>query len=305
MSSVLGRIQFLFTDGITDIISDLFKGGGADASSAASSVNPASPVNPVNPANPVSPVSPANPASPINPASPAKPSNPLSGLTSGNVTDTLSDLTSGKINDTFQTVEGVLAIISRIGSVLLALLLCFTGYRRVRQWVSFVAFVFGAVLGYSVANELELGRDYWYLPLIIALAAGIILSLLGYKLFQLGLFVFCGAVSSWAVTAHVLPESLTGAQQGSGYYVLIGIQVIVFVLGGVLAVRYARTAIILISAIGGARVASAGLAELLPKYFPDSTRQLMLFVGLAVLGILVQFLTTRPDVRRRRSRDWD
>lgn len=290
MRGLLGRSKFVFIDDITDIISDLFKGGGTSASSAASSANSASPANPVNPASPVNP---------------SKPSNPLSGLTSGNMTDTLSDITSGKINDTFQSVQSVLAIISQIGSVLLALLLCFTGYRRVRQWVSFVAFVFGAVLGYSVAAELELGRDYWYLPLIIALAAGIILSLLGYKLFQLGLFVFCGAISSWAVTAHVLPASLTGAQQGSMYYLLIGIQVIVFVAGGVLAVRYARTAIIFISSIGGARIAAAGLAELLPKYFPDSSRQLMLFAGLALLGILIQFMTTRPDVRRRRSRDWD
>ena len=92
---------------------------------------------------------------------------------------------------------------------------------------------------------------------------------------------------------------------GIAMTLLIGIQVIVFVAGGVLAVRYARTAIILISSIGGARIAAAGLAELLPKYFSDSTRQLMLFAGLAVLGILVQFMTTRPDVRRRRSRDWD
>ena len=219
----------------------------------------------------------------------------------GNVTETISGITAGKINDTVQTAESVLAVISRIGTVLLALLLCFTGYRRVRQWVSFIAFVFGAVMGYRIARSAGLGKDYWYLPLIIALAAGIILSLLGYRLFQLGLFVFCGAVASWAVTAHVLPESLTGAQQGSLYYVMIGIQVIVFAVGGVLAVRYARTAIIFISAIGGARVASAGLAELMPKYFPDSSRQLMLFAGLALLGILIQFLTTKPDTKRHRS----
>ena len=205
------------------------------------------------------------------------------------------------INDTVKTIQGFWAIAGQIGSMVLALLLCFTGYRRVRQWVSFIAFIFGAVLGFSAARSAGLAEDYWYLPLIIALAAGIILSLLGYKLFQLGLFIFCGAVSSWAVTAHVLPASLTGAEQGTMYYVLIGIQILVFVLGGYLAVRFARTAIILISAIGGARVAASGLAELLPKYFPDSMRQLYLFAGLAVLGILIQFLTTRPDIRKRRD----
>lgn len=201
----------------------------------------------------------------------------------------------------FQTIQGGLAVILQIGITMLALLLCFTGYRRVRQWVSFVAFVFGGVMGFSAAKSAGLGKEYWYLPLIIALAAGIVLSLLGYKLFQLGLFVFCGAVSTWAVTAHVLPEALTGAEQGTMYYVLIGIQIIVFVVGGMLAVRFARTAIICISAIGGARVASTGLAQLLPKYFPDPTKQLWLFAGLAVFGILIQFLTTRPDTKRRRD----
>ena len=98
---------------------------------------------------------------------------------------------------------------------------------------------------------------------------------------------------------------MTEAQQGTSYYILIGIQVIVFVLGGVLAVRFARTAIILITSIGGARVAASGLAEFLPKYFPDSNTQLYLFVGLAVFGILIQFLTTKPDTkRRRRDRDY-
>ena len=208
------------------------------------------------------------------------------------------------VNDTIDTVQNVLSTIAQIGSLVLALLLCFTGYRRMRQWVSFVAFVFGAVIGYSAASSAGLGKDYWYLPLIIALAAGIILSLLGYKIFQLGLFVFCGALASWAVTANVLPVSLTEAQQGTMYYVLIGIQILVFVLGGVLAVRFARTAIILISAIGGARVAASGLVSLLPKYFPDSTKQLYLFAGLAALGILVQFLTTKPDTRRRRRDDY-
>lgn len=286
MDNVLGKIKPAFIGDIADAIADLFGAGGARTSSAESPANAAEPLSGLVRGNS------------------GNTTNPLSGLTSGNVTGTISDITSGKINDTFQTVEGILTILTRIGSVLLALLLCFTGYRRVRQWVSFVAFVFGAVLGYSVANSLGLGEDYWYLPLIIALISGIILSLLGYKIFQLGLFVFSGAVSSWAVTAHVLPESVRGAQQGSMYYLLIGIQVIVFVAGGILAVRYARTAIIFISAIGGARVAAAGLAELLPKYFPDSTRQMMLFAGLAVLGILIQFLTTRPDTRRRR-RDYD
>ena len=156
-------------------------------------------------------------------------------------------------------------------------------------------------MGFSAANSANLGKDYWFLPLIIALVAGIILSLLGYKIFQLGLFVFCGALSAWAVTANVLPVFLTEADQGTPLYIMIGIQVIVFVLGGVLAVRFARTAIILISSIGGARVAASGLAEFMPKYFPDSTKQLYLFVGLAVFGILIQFLTTKPDTRRRRD----
>ena len=178
-------------------------------------------------------------------------------------------------------------------AILLVVWICF--YR------SFISFIFGAVLGFSAARAAGLGEDYWYLPVIIALAAGIILSLLGYKLFQAGLFIFCGAVASWAVTAHVLPGSLTGAEKGTAYYVLIGIQIAIFVLGGYLAVHFARTAIILISAIGGARVAASGLAALLPKYFPDSMKQLYLFAGLAVLGILIQFLTTKPDTRRRRD----
>ena len=106
----------------------------------------------------------------------------------------------------FQSIQSGLAVILQIGITMLALLLCFTGYRMVRQWVSFIAFVFGGVMGFSAAKSAGLGKEYWYLPLIIALAAGIVLSLFGYKLFQLGLFVFSGAVSSFRI-CHTIPSS--------------------------------------------------------------------------------------------------
>lgn len=177
----------------------------------------------------------------------------------------------------------------------LSLLLCFTGFRMVRKWISLISFVAGAFFGYSAASAAGLQETYWFLPLLIAIGAGIFVSLVGYRLFQVGLFVFCGAVSSWAVTAHVLPPVLSGVHGSAGYYIQIVLQAAVFLIGGIMAVKFTRTAIILISSIGGARIASSGLAALVPLYFPDTGRTLAVFAGLALCGIVFQFLTTRKN----------
>ena len=199
------------------------------------------------------------------------------------------------IQQTTKTIlEGIRTLLT-IGGTVFSLLMCFTGFRMVRQWIAFIGFVAGAVIGYSLATGADLGKDYWFLPLLVALVVGVILSALGYKIFRLGLFVFCGAVASWAVSAHVLAGILPADGRGALQYVQIGLDAIVFVFAGVLAVKFSRTAIILISAIGGARIVSANAAKLMPKYFPDSSMQLKVFAALAILGILIQFLTTKKE----------
>ena len=199
------------------------------------------------------------------------------------------------IHQTTQQIPEVLRMILTIGGTVLALLLCFTGFRMVRKWISLIGFIFGAILGYSVAAGAELGKDYWFLPLLIGAVAGIVLSTLGYKLFKMGLFVFCGAVAAGAVSVHVLPVLLSGSGQGTVMSVQIILQAVVFIFAGILAVRFSRAAIILVSAIGGARIVSANAAQLMPKYFPDRMRQVYVFAGLALIGILFQFLTTKKE----------
>lgn len=199
------------------------------------------------------------------------------------------------IQQTTQQIPEAVRTILTIGGTVLALLLCFTGFRMVKKWISVIGFIFGAVMGYRIAREAELGKDYWFLPLLIGIIAGLALGALGYRLFKMGLFVFCGAVAAGAVSVHILPTLLEGSTRTAGQYVQVILQAAVFILAGILAVKFSRAAIILVSAIGGARIVSANLAQLMPKYFPDKTRQLYVFAGLALIGILFQFLTTKKE----------
>ena len=186
-----------------------------------------------------------------------------------------------------------LAIAGQVGVAVAALLQCFFGFRLLRFWVAAAGFVLGAYAGFRYLAPLVFSEESAaYLPYLIALLGGVVVSILSYKLFRLGLFLFTGLVaagavaSAWETSGNVLSG---GWQNGIGLVLPIG----AFLLAGWLAIRFFRTAVIGVTGIGGAWIATDTLSKLLPQYFLEAKTILLVFAALAVCGVALQFLTTK------------
>lgn len=191
------------------------------------------------------------------------------------------------------TISQGLAMAGLIGTVVTALLQCFFGFRFVRFWVAFAGLVIGGVIGYRyLAPRVLPEGSEWYLAVLVGVALGLVLSVFSYKLFKVGLFLFCGGLAWYAVSTLVEGVFLEYGQTASMILSIL-LQAIAFLLAGWLAVAFFRPAIILITAIGGAWTATRTLYQIVPQFFTEAQNLLFLFAGLAGAGILIQFLTTR------------
>ena len=191
----------------------------------------------------------------------------------------------------FTGLSETLSTVLLVGSVLLALTLCFFAFRLVRFWTAFIGFLAGFIAGIRIARMGIFPEDAaWYLPVLFAAVAGIIVSLLSYKLFKAGVFVFCGTIAWYALATILHTDAASGELRR---YLFYAVQGAAFVLAGYLAVKFMRAAIIVLSAVGGAWTAAHGLGRLLPQYLPDQLHVLGLFTVLAGAGLLIKYLTTR------------
>lgn len=173
-----------------------------------------------------------------------------------------------------------LAMLTLYGAVALALVQCFFGYRLQQLWFTVLVFAISALLAYSVS--IRLLPDRIWLCLLIALGCGLIVSLFTWRLVQAAAFgvaflsVF-GAVG--AVLGELNPTvSLIAA-------LLLGL------MAGILAAKFRRTAVILITAAGSGWKA----ANLLRQCIPDmaATTTLILAAVLIAAGVIFQFATTK------------
>ena len=177
-------------------------------------------------------------------------------------------------------------------SLAAALLQCFFGYRLLRVLISIIGFVIGFLLGYLIS--LEWIRDNSLLPLVIGLAAGALLSLLAFRIYLFGVFLYCG------VTAAALIQVIPASSAARWDIISAVLSIAIFVLAGFLGVRYARPCIIIITAVSGGTRAAAMLPDYLTMIPSDHLFRLLLLVGLIAVGMLVQFLMTRGERRKRK-----
>ena len=199
------------------------------------------------------------------------------------------------LQDALAGVSDILAVAAQVGSIAAALLQCFFGFRLLRFWVAAAGFVIGAYAGFRYLAPLVLSEDRaWYLPLLIALAAGLVLAILSFRLFRMGLFLFAGAVAFVAVRTALESTGLL-PEEGWLSIVRVLIPAAAFLLAGWLAVHFFRTAIIVVTAIGGAWTAVHTLSVLVPAWLPEQRMVHLAFAAVAAAGLLVQFLTTKKE----------
>ena len=175
-----------------------------------------------------------------------------------------------------------------LGAVLLGLLECFSGYRLLRFWIAFSGFVTGLIAGYLVSSILLTQTEgQEHIPVIIGLAAGLLCAFLAHRVYLAGVFLFCGLMAFSALSSYAFPE-------GRGWDIFgFAARVAAFLIVGYIGMKFARPAVILISAFAGSSSSVRALPAFVPALQSDEELQLLIFVLLAAAGIIVQTLTTR------------
>lgn len=175
--------------------------------------------------------------------------------------------------------------ITLVFAVAFYLVECFMGYKAIKWLVAIVGFILGFFIGFSIACGMY--TNDFYIPTVIGIAAGIGLALVAFKLYLVGVFIFCGAVASRAVAS--LPF---GDDQTQSILKLI-LCLAVFVVVGILAVKFAKFCIIAITAVTGSINAINHLKTPIVILDENMILRIAFIALLAIVGILIQKATNK------------
>ena len=162
---------------------------------------------------------------------------------------------------------------------------CFMGYKAIKWLVAIVGFVIGFLIGFIVTGQMY--TNDFYIPTIVGIAAGICLALVAFKLYLVGVFIFCGTVACRAIAN--LPFGNDQAQ----YILKLVLCIAVFVIVGILAVKFAKFCIIAITAITGSINAVNLLRTPIVMLDNNMILRIAVIALLAIVGILIQKATNK------------
>lgn len=160
-------------------------------------------------------------------------------------------------------------------SGVIGLLWCFFGLKLVRVWAAVLGFVLGSAIGGAAAWQFGLDTN---VILIIALIAGIILACLGAVLYRVGIFVVVWIAGCSAAAQMLQPKEIWLMLVCAG----IGL------VAALLTVKFAEIITIVVTGVVGAMAAGPSISDL--AGLDMHIIRLLITVGIAALGILVQFL---------------
>lgn len=176
------------------------------------------------------------------------------------------------------------ATILLLFEVIFGALNCFFGYKLLKVWMAVCGFMIGAAAGFLIAARFLTERNIVF---GITAAAGIVGSVLAYQIYLVGVFFLGWMMSVAAVIAFVRSLPIGDKEK----LVVIAAGVLLGLIVGVLIVKFARPSIILLTGISGGISTATAAFSLLKLEQP-----VLVVTGagifLAIVGILVQFLTT-------------
>jgi hypothetical protein len=160
------------------------------------------------------------------------------------------------------------------------LLNCLLGYRLLRFWMMLGGFALGAAAGYFAVDAF--GQSEITYTAIAALVCGILLAIVTFMIFKVGIFAI-GAAIGLTVSIYVLHPTTS-----SVFFVCI----LVGVGLGTLTVKFSREVIIVSTSVLGGTLSGLAIAKLAElAEFPYGVG---MSLGFAILGMLVQFATNKP-----------
>lgn len=168
-------------------------------------------------------------------------------------------------------------------SILFAVLQCFFGYKLLKLWIGLIGFLIGFALGFFLARALVNGEAY--VPALVGIVVGLVFALLAFRIYLIGVFVYCGAIAASAVHALPLP--------GNDGWDVMGIVfcILAFLAVGYLSTKFSRPFIIAVTAATGA-VRVAGYLRGMADVLDNQIFGWLIIIVLTVAGMAVQFRTT-------------
>ena len=176
------------------------------------------------------------------------------------------------------------ATIFLLFEVIFGALNCFFGYKLLKVWMAVCGFIIGATGGFLIAARFLTERNIVF---GITAAAGIVGSVLAYQIYLVGVFFLGWMMSVAAVIAFVRSLPIGDKEK----LVVIAAGVLLGLIVGVLIVKFARPSIILVTGISGG-ISTATAAFSLLKLEQPVLVVTVAGILLAIVGIMVQFLTT-------------
>lgn len=167
--------------------------------------------------------------------------------------------------------------------VVIGLLSCFLGYRFMKLWVGLAALVIGFFLSFSIARLCGANMT---LSIIIGLAVGIVLAIIGFKVYKAGIFVFA-AISAYSAAMSIFAQHVADV---NAWWVTV-IAVLAGLAVGFLAMKFVWPVIVITTSISGALLISRNILPLL-----KIDQMIVIYIVtavIAVMGMVWQFYSTR------------
>lgn len=171
-------------------------------------------------------------------------------------------------------------------TIIFAVLNCFFGYRLLKIWIGLVGFLIGLLAGFGVSMQFVHNVT---LALLIGTCVGAVCAFLAFRVYLAGVFVMA---FFWVYTmARLIPQPLAG----EGWrMVMVGLAVALGIVGGVIAVKFTKPAVICLSAFSGGTKAVHHLLPLLGMSNPT-----ILWVAGILLAVVGGFFQLRSTKRMR------
>lgn len=215
---------------------------------------------------------------------------PLNSGSSDNLSNFINNGLIGLVTEADSTYK----IIGSVIALILALIGCFFGYKLSRFFMSITGFIAGAIIGQMVASQIL--HIEGFTSVLCVILCGAIAASLAFGIYRIGIFILCFALA-FSAAGTLFPF------EGDVQFFA---NIITGLIVGVLAVKCMRPVIILTSAIV-CGTSAAGLLPGVAEYMGITTLSSLsssatLTLVLCILGIAVQFLTTKDPVKKSVSR---
>ncbi len=185
----------------------------------------------------------------------------------------------------YQALMDKFTLLLSLVSLVIALGQCFFGYRYLRAWMALMGFLLGYVLGEAVGVSF-VGAESYY-RFLAGAVGGLLVALLAYKLYLIGVFLYCGSIASIAMMQVQFGED-TLMQ-----VIRTVLCVAVFIAAGYLAVKLEKPVVILVTVVSGATAAMSALGKISESVAKDPKVFSAVYLALIGIGIVVQLINTR------------